>query len=85
MQTNQRAPRLVLRGSLPPLQRLIAANPTQHPAFELTFLSHGKTFKALQRARNQAAAAAEAAIELAYQCPDFDHTDARLIAAVQVQ
>lgn len=85
MQTNQRAPRLVLRGSLPPLQRLTPAKTPLLPAFELTFLSHGKQFKALQRARNQAAAAAEATMELAYQCPDFDHTDARLIAAVQVQ
>jgi hypothetical protein len=85
MQTTERAPRLVLRGLLPPLQRLTPATPAPLPAFELTFLSAGKQFKALQRARNQSAAAAEAAIELAYQCPDFDHQDARLIAAVQVQ
>lgn len=76
---------LVLSKSLPPLQRLAPTGPQSVPrAFELTFICAGKTFKALQRARNQSAAAAEALIELSSQCADFDPEDARLTAAVQV-
>lgn len=76
----------VLHKALPPLQRLAPTGPQQlPPAFELTFICAGKTFKALQRGRNQAAAAAEAMLELSYQCADFDYKDARLTAAVQVR
>ena len=86
MQTNQRAPRLVLRKALPPLQRLLSEPKSpQNPAFELTFISSGVTYKALQRARNIRAATAEALLELSYQCPDFDYEEARLVSAVQVQ
>jgi hypothetical protein len=83
MQTNQRAPRLVLRGALPPLERLLSPGAPTPPAWELTFISNGKTFKALQRGRNAQAAAAEAVMELALQCWDFDATDYRMLAAVQ--
>lgn len=85
MQTNQRVPRLVLRGSLPPLQQLTAANPSQLPGFELTFLHDGHDFKCFMRGRNTEAAAAEARIALADQCPDFDPIEARLVRAVQTQ
>lgn len=84
MQTTNRAPRLVLRGALTPLQRLTPPKGLQ-PAFELTFHCAGKPFKILQRARNQAAAAAEGMLELSYQFADFNFTEARLVAAVQVQ
>lgn len=54
------------------------------PAFDLTFICQGRTFKALQRGRNAQAAAAEAVIELASQCPDFEPGEARLTRAIQV-
>jgi len=83
MQTNQRAPRLVLRGNLPPMQHITHPNPDRLPCWELTFLCAGHTFKAIARARNSQAAAAEGLIELATQCPDFNSESARLVAAVQ--
>lgn len=83
MQTNLRAPRLVLRRALPPLQRLTPPNDLQ-PCFELTFSCSGREFKTIARARNSQAAAAEGLLELATQCPEFDAEDARLTAAVQV-
>ena len=86
MQTKDRAPRLVLRRALPPLQRLLSEpKAPSNPAFELTFISAGVTYKSLQRARNVRCATAEAMLELSYQCPDFDYQDARLISALQVQ
>lgn len=76
----------VIRKALPPLQSLAPTGPQSlPPAFELTFICAGKTFKALQRGRNQSAAEAEAVLELATQCPDFDAESARLIAALQVR
>ncbi len=84
MQTLNRAPRLVLRSALPPLQHAATAAQLL-PAFEFTFISDGKTFKALQRGRNLQAAQAEAMLELSYQCADFNFQEARLVAAVQVQ
>lgn len=82
MKTNPRAPRLVLRRALPPLQRLI--QPTgQPPCFELTFACSGIPYKVLIRARNSQAAAAEGLLELAEQCPEFEPENARLMAAVQ--
>lgn len=76
----------ILSKALPPLARLAPTGPQSlPPAFELTFICAGKTFKALQRGRNQSAAVAEAVLELAYQCADFDADSARLIAAVQVR
>lgn len=77
---------LILTKALPPLQRLAPTGPQSlPPCFEFTFICSGKEFKAVQRGRNQAAAAAEAMLELSYQCPDFDYKDARLTAALQVQ
>ena len=57
--------------------------PASHPGFEMTFICNGRDFKAFVRARNQQAAAHEALIELAQQCPDFDPENARLSAAIQ--
>lgn len=85
MQTNQRAPRLVLRGSLPPLQRLTPANSQLLPGFELTFIHDGHDFKCFMRGRNTEAAAAEARIALADKFHDFDPVEARLVSAVQTQ
>lgn len=85
MQTLNRAPRLVLKRALPALERLTErTTPQQNPAFELTFISGGITFKALQRGRNVRSATQEAIMELSYQCPDFDYQDARLISALEV-
>ncbi|MDZ7939282.1 MAG: hypothetical protein U5M53_13810 [Rhodoferax sp.] len=83
MQTNQRTPRTVVRRSLPPLQNLTP--PTNLPGFELTFVHHGHDFNCFMRGRNTEAAAAEARLELADQCPDFDPVEARLVRAVQVR
>jgi hypothetical protein len=83
MQTQNRAPRLVLRRALPPLQHI--TSPATFPAFELTFLCGGHDFKALIRARNSQAAAAEALIELGHQFPDFNPLEARLVAAVETR
>lgn len=74
--------RLILRRSLPPLVHITSAA-QQLPAFELTYVSEGHDFKALIRARNSQAAAAEGLIELAQQCPDFNPEGARLVSAVQ--
>lgn len=74
--------RAAVRRSLPPLVHITAAAQTL-PAFELSFLSDGHTFKALIRARNAQAAAAEGLIELAQQCPDFNPDGARLVSALQ--
>lgn len=77
---------LIITKALPPLQRLAPTGPQSlPPCFEFTFICSGKEFKAVQRGRNQAAAAAEAMLELSYQCADFDYKDARMTAAVQVQ
>ncbi len=85
MKTNQRAPRLVLRGALTPLQQLTSQAHQQHPCFELTFLSSGRTFKALIRAKNATTAAHEGLLELATQCPEFDPENSRLVAAVETR
>ncbi len=75
--------RLVLNRALPPLQHLTPPEPL--PAFELTFLSDGRAFKALIRARNAEAATHEALLELAHQCAEFVPETARLVAAVQTR
>lgn len=78
----QRA-RLVLNRALPPLQHITPPEPV--PAFELTYVSEGRPFKALVRARNAEAAAHEALLELAHQCAEFNPETARLVAAVQTR
>lgn len=75
--------RTVIRRSLPPLQYITQAAQT-FPAFELAFMSEGHIYKALIRARNSQAAAAEGMIELAQQCPDFNPDAARLVSALQI-
>lgn len=57
----------------------------QKPLFELTFHCGGRPFITAVRARNSEAAASEGRIELASQCPDFDHECARLVRVVQTQ
>lgn len=79
MKTN-RAPRLALCGKLPPLADTMAA---KLPAFELTYLAAGRTWKAVVRARNAQAASHEGIIELGHQFPDFAAAEARLVSAVQ--
>lgn len=69
--------------TLPPLQHL---PPSPHlRGFELTYLSDGREFIAVIRARNEHAAAAEAVIELAVKCPDFNPDSARLARCVEVR
>ena len=80
MQTKDRAPRLVLLSTLP---RLHCAKPDDR-AFELTYLCGGLDFKALIRARNSQAAAAEGLIQLGHEFPDFHPSEARLVAAVEL-
>ncbi len=80
MKTN-RAPTFARCGTLPPL----SAPPAEKlPAFELTYLAAGRTWKALVRARNAQAASHEGLIELAHQFPDFTPSEARLVSAVQM-
>lgn len=53
--------------------------------FDLTFLSQGRHFVARQQGRNIHHAAAQAMVDLSYECPDFNFREARLVRAVQVQ
>lgn len=74
-----------IRSALPPLQHITPPVPTHMlPAFELEFSCAGRPFVAFVRARNSTAAKAEAELELAVQCPDFDPASARLVATRQV-
>lgn len=67
--------------SLPPL----ALNEGLYlPAFELTYIDQGRTWKALVRARNVQTADEEGRISLAYKFADFNATEARLCQALQV-
>lgn len=76
---------LAIRSALPPLQHITPpVAPHMLPGFELEFVCAGRPFVAFVRARNAAAAAAEAQLELAVQCPDFDPASARLVATKQV-
>lgn len=77
-----RAPRLALRATLPPLPGRLDE---KLPCFELTYLAHGRTWKALVRAAHARAAAAEGLIELASQFPEFDHEAARLVSALETR
>ena len=54
------------------------------PAFELTYIDHGRTWKELVRARNVGAAEEEGRITLAHKFADFNATEARLCQALQV-
>ena len=83
METLRRGSRVLARGVLPPLQHL--PQPPQLPGFELEFLSAGKTFMVVVRARNTQAAQAEGRLQLASAFPDFDDQDARLVAFREVR
>lgn len=77
---------LAIGSALPPLQRLTPKTPTSSlPGWEMEFISGGKPFRCLVRAIKQPAAEAEARLELSYRFADFDGTEARLVAARQVQ
>lgn len=74
---------LVTAPQLPPLQHI---PPSPHlRAFELTYWSDHREFIAVVRARNEQAAAAEAVIELAVKCPDFEPEGSRLVKCVEVR
>lgn len=76
---------LAIGSSLPPLQHLPQRTPQNLlPNWEVTFDSAGRLFVATVRAVNTEAAAAEALIELAHRCPDFDTDRARAVACKQV-
>ncbi len=68
--------------TLPPLH-LMCNSPRRH--FELTFLCGGSPFKVVAPGANAQAAAAEGILELASQCPDFDPSSARMVAAIEVR
>lgn len=70
---------------MPTLAPLHNAHTAHPPAFELTFNSEGRIYKALVRARNVHAASHEGLLELATQCPDFNPEKARLLAAIQTR
>ncbi len=74
---------LSVASTLPPLQHI--PQPPSLRAFELTYWSEHCEFIAVVRARNEHAAAAEAVIELAVKCPDFDPDSARLARCVEVR
>lgn len=77
---------LAIGSTLPQLQHLQPSTPRESlPGFELEFWSDGKPFRAFMRAPNVQAATAEALIELAYKCADFNPEGARLIASKEVQ
>lgn len=77
---------LAFGNTLLQLQHLQPTTPRESlPGFELEFWSDGKPFRAFVRARNVQAATAEALIELAYKCADFNHEGARLIASKEVR
>lgn len=82
MRTARTPAALRLGRSLPPLR---IVNQFDLPCFELTFIAHGRTFKALARGRNTQAAAYEGMIALAAEIPDFDPDAARLVGAVQTR
>ena len=54
------------------------------PAFELTYIDQGRTWKALVRARNVRTAEEEGRITLAHTFADFNAMEARLCSALQV-
>lgn len=54
------------------------------PAFELTYIDQGRTWRALVRARNVRSAEEEGRITLAHKYADFNANEARLCQALQV-
>lgn len=78
MNTLRHPPRVVVRGSLPPLQSLPL--PDRIPGFQLDYSYQARPYTVYVRARNSMAADAEGRIQLAAQFHDFDPTDARLVA-----
>lgn len=85
MHQHRRLAGSAIRSALPPLQHLTPPVPRHMlPTWEVTFDCGARPYLAVVKARNSQAAAEEARLELAHQCPDFDAEGARVVSCKQV-